>query len=178
MEAAARLTVRHYARGAGFAGGALKTYRVWLALFGMPFVLALAFLPVGAYFAGARGLRAEELAKAIEPVAVFPASVGFGACFFLTRWLARKDGLSLAELGWTRPKLLDVGVGLGAAVVLGALNAWVLYPWVQAGQPSFDPTLATVSTPAAVVMLLVAATAEDTLYRGYAFKVLADRHGC
>lgn len=151
--------------------------RVWLALLGMPVVLGAAFLPFGAYLAISRGLRGEELARALEPIAVLPASIGFGSAFLLTRWLARRDSLPLADLGWRRPSLADVAVGLGAGVALWALNAWVLYPLVQASQPGFDPTLAPVSLPAAAVTMVVAATAEDTLYRGYAFTVLKDRHG-
>ena len=45
--------------------GEQKGFRVWLALLGTPFVLACAFLPLGAYPAGARGLRGDELTKVI-----------------------------------------------------------------------------------------------------------------
>jgi len=68
-------------------------------------------------------------------------------------------------------------VGLGAAAVLWAVNSWVLYPLLQAAQPSFDPTLAKVSLPGAVVMFAIAVAAEETLYRGYAFTALQARHG-
>lgn len=130
-----------------------------------------------AYFAGARGLRGEQLAKAIEPVAVFPACLGFGAIFLLTRWLARRDGLSLAALGWTRPALVDCAIGVGAAAVIGALNRLWLYPLVQRWQPTFDPTVPNVPLPAVVATLAVAVVAEDTLYRGYGLELLRGRHG-
>lgn len=151
--------------------------RVWLALLAMPLLLGLAFAPFAAWLMQTRGLEGQALAEAMQPIAVFPATLGFGAAFLLTRALAKKDGLSLGTLGWARPSLADVAIGVGAAAVLGALNAWVLYPLVQAAQPSFDPTLPKVSLGAAAVTLLVAAVAEDTLYRGYALSVLRERHG-
>ena len=151
--------------------------RVWVALLATPMLLACAFLPVAGYLVTARGLSGEALAKAIEPLAVFPASIGFAASFLLTRWLARKDGLTLSVLGWGRPTLADAAVGVTAATVLGLLNAVWLYPLVQRSQPNFDPTLPSVSLPAAIVTLVVAAVAEDTLYRGYALEVLSQRHG-
>ena len=157
--------------------GEQRGFRVWLALLGTPVVLACAFLPLGAYLAGARGLRGDELSKAIEPLAVFPASVGFAAAFLLTRALAKRDGLALETLGWGRPTPVDVVIGVGAGGLLAAVNAWLLYPLVQVSQPSFDPTLATMSLPAVAVTMVIAAVAEDTLYRGYALVVLKDRHG-
>lgn len=157
--------------------GEKKGFRVWLALLGSPVVLACAFLPLAAYLSAARGLRGDELAKAIEPLAVFPASVGFTAAFLLTRLLAKSDGLALKTLGWSRPTPVDVVIGLCTGGLLAAVNTWLLYPLVQASQPSFDPTLAAVSLPAVLLTMVIAAVAEDTLYRGYALVVLKDRHG-
>lgn len=151
--------------------------RVWLALFATPVLLGLAFAPFAAWLMRSRGLEGEALAEALQPIAVFPATLGFGAVLVLTRALAKRDGLSLGALGWARPSLADVAIGFGAAAVLGALNAWVFYPLVQAAQPSFDPALPKVSLGAAALTLLVAAVGEDTLYRGYALHVLEQRHG-
>lgn len=150
---------------------------MWLALLVLPVALAGAFSPFIGYLAFADGLRGDALVTALEAVAPIPATAAFAIGFWVIRSLARKDGLALAALGWIRPSAADLGIGLTAALGLSVLNARVLYPLVEAAQPSFDPTLAAVSLPVGVVMLSVAAVAEDTLYRGYALRVLRERHG-
>ena len=154
-----------------------KRWRVWLALGAAPLVLALAFLPVAAWLAEGRGLRGEALTRALQSLAVFPATAGFTAAFLLTRWLARRDGLLLTDLGWRRPTLADLAVGAVGGAALGVANARWLYPVVQRLQPDFDPTLGGVSLPAVVLTLAVACVAEDSLYRGYALEALKRRHG-
>jgi membrane protease YdiL (CAAX protease family) len=150
---------------------------VWLALFGLPLIVAVPFIGFGAYFAGVRGLTGAELDATMQRVAPFPTSIGFAVGFFVIRMLAKKDGLTLADLGWRKPGGLDLAIAFGAAAVLSAVNAFVLYPLLATAQPSFDPKLTILSLPGAALMLLVAIPVEDTLYRGYAFKVLQLRHG-
>ncbi|MBE2253571.1 MAG: CPBP family intramembrane metalloprotease [Myxococcus sp.] len=152
-------------------------WRVWGALIAAPFILGGAVLPLAGYLARSRGLRGDALVAAVEPLAPLPVTAGFVGVFLLTRWLARRDGLGLEALGWRRPTARDVALGLGAGAALSAVNTFLLHPLVQAAQPTFDPTLRSVALPAMVVSLGVAAVAEDTLYRGYAFTVLAERSG-
>jgi membrane protease YdiL (CAAX protease family) len=154
-----------------------RTRRAWIALVAAPFVLGVSFAPFAAYLATTRGLSGDALARAMEPIAVFPGSIGFGAVFLMSRWLAKKDGLTLRALGWARPRVADVGIGLASGALFAFLNALVLHPWIVRAQPSFDPTLPNVSAPAVVALIAVAVVAEDTLYRGYAFTVLRRRHG-
>ncbi|MEW5852403.1 MAG: type II CAAX endopeptidase family protein [Myxococcota bacterium] len=155
----------------------MRPHRVWLALFMLPLVLAVVFSTFGAYFTAVAGLQGDDVARAMDRVIAFPVSLGFSLAFLVTRAFARKDGLTLRDLGWARPSALDVVTGLGAGAVLWALNVYVLYPLVQRAQPAFDPTLANLSLPAAVVMMGISAASEDTLYRGYAFKLLRERQG-
>lgn len=154
-----------------------QTKRVWIALAALPLLLGVTFAPVIAYLASTRGLSGDALAKAMEPLAPLPGAIGFAAALSLTRWLAKKDGLSLADVGWGRPSAVDVGVGVSLAGVLSAANAYVFYPLIQTSRPTFDPTLPNVSLPAAMALMTVAVVAEDTLYRGYAWTVLQRRHG-
>jgi membrane protease YdiL (CAAX protease family) len=151
--------------------------RVWIALVAPPIALLAAFIPFAAYLAGVRGVPTEELPKAMERIAAVPATLGFAAAFFAARALARRDGLTLGDLGWTRPTAVDLLVAIAAAALLAALNAFALYPRVQAAQPEFDPTLPGVSLPAAALTLVVAVVAEDTVFRGYGLRVLRERHG-
>jgi membrane protease YdiL (CAAX protease family) len=144
----------------------VKRFRVWIALAALPLLLGVVFFTFAAF-----------LGNTLQPLAAVPGSIGFTAGFLLTRHLASKDGLSLGDLGWRRPTGPDLAVGLGAAALFWAINAFALHPLLQSAQPSFDPTLGSLSLPAATGLLLTAVVAEDTLYRGYALHVLKGRHG-
>lgn len=115
----------------------VQRWRVWLALLAVPVILAGVFAPFAIYFALARGLRGQDIAKAIEPISFLPVSIGFAASLLLTQRLAKSDGLTLRDLGWARPAPADVAAGLGAGAILWALNARLLYPLVQRAQPAF-----------------------------------------
>lgn len=151
--------------------------RPWVSLLVGPLLLAGCFGATAGFFAVARGLREQALFDAVQAHAVAPATVAFAALGLVALRFARAQGLSLAQLGWTRPSLPDVALGLGLGAAVYALDAVVLYPLIQRAQPSFDPSASAFSLPAAVLLLGVAATAEDTLYRGYALTVLSERHG-
>lgn len=158
-------------------------WRVWAAIAGAPVVLMFAFLPLVVLLAGVRGLRGDALMRAIEPLAPLPGAVGFVLIFALTAWLSGKDGLALGALGWhprarsTAQLVVDVAVGMGGAAVVVALNHAVLFPLLRQHDPSFDPSLPAVGLVPAAAMLLVAIAAEETLYRGYGWRVLRERHG-
>lgn len=154
-----------------------KPWRVWVALLAAPLCLAVAFLPVVAYLLAVRGVATDALQAAIEPLAPWPASVGFAASFVVTRGLARRDGVSLEALGWARPGRADVVVGLAAAAALWAVHQLVLAPAVHRAQPSFDPALARVAFAPALLMMSAGVVAEDTLYRGYALDTLRAKWG-
>jgi membrane protease YdiL (CAAX protease family) len=140
-------------------------------------VLACAFFPFLAYFAGARGLSGEALNQAITPIAPLPTSLGFLGVFLVARRSAKRDGYALSDLGWRRPSLPDMGIALVAGVILVASNQQFFYPLIQTLRPAFDPTLEGVFLPAALVAFSIAAVGEDTLYRGYALAALEQRHG-
>jgi membrane protease YdiL (CAAX protease family) len=146
-----------------------KKRRVWAALIGAPFVLGLTFFPVVGYVASTQKLEGDALMQAIEPIGVYPASVGFALVLALTRWLAARDGVAL---GWSRPSPADLAIGLGLGATLATLDAKWLFPAI-----GFDATLPGVPLAAAVGGLAIASAAEDTLYRGYALTVLKARHG-
>lgn len=158
-------------------------WRVWAALVGAPLVLMVAFLPLIVLLAGVRGLRGDELVRAIEPLAPLPGALGFALIFALTAWLSGKDGLALGALGWdararsTTRLVVDVAVGVVGAAMVVALDHAVLFPLLRLHDPSFEPSLPAVGLIGAVAMLLVAIAAEETLYRGYAWCVLRERHG-
>ncbi len=151
--------------------------RVWLALVAPVFFLGLCVSLASAWHHLVGGLDWAAANAAANHAPAVPVSVGFGMTALFTWMMARKDGLSLASLGWQRPTLGDVAVGVGAAAVLMAINAALLYPLVQRAQPSFDPTLGSLSLPAALWMMTIAAASEDTLFRGYAFTTLQARRG-
>jgi membrane protease YdiL (CAAX protease family) len=152
--------------------------RVWVTLFAAPLVLALAFAPVLVFFATVRDLDADALLRAVEGVAALPASVAFVALLLLTRFQAKRDGRSMATLGWTwPPRAQEIVVGLGAGGLVAMLDALWFYPLVQRFQPGFDPTLAGTPLWAATAMLLLGVAAEETLYRGYALTRLRQRYG-
>lgn len=139
-------------------------------------VLALAFMPVVAWFAYC-GLRGEALVGAIAPVAVWPGTLAFVAIFGLTTLLAGRDGLSWGDLGWCYPTMREVFLGVSVGVGVATLNGAILYPLLQAAQPSFDPLARALSLPAVSLLLGTAIIAEESLYRGYAFIVLRRRYG-
>lgn len=153
------------------------TRRVWLALVGAPFVLGVPFALAAAVLVVVRDVRADELMTAMLPIAPVPGVIGFAAIFALSRALARRDGLSWADLGWYAPRARDLaaGVALGALVV--AANAWLLHPLLARLHASFDPIARAVPLLPALALLTVAVVAEDTLYRGYALPVLRARYG-
>lgn len=146
-----------------------KKWRVWAALLGAPVVLALTFLPVVASVAHTRGLDGDGLMRAMEPIGVYPATVGFAFIFLWTRWLAARDGV---PLGWSRPAAVDLAIGLALGATLAFVDAHWLFPAI-----GFDPSLPGVPRLAIAVGLSVAAAAEDSLYRGYALTALRARHG-
>jgi membrane protease YdiL (CAAX protease family) len=150
-------------------------FRVWAALMGAPLLLAVSFLPFVVYFVEVAGVPFAQLKTAVEPVAVFPATVGFTLIFLMTRWFAAKDGLSLRDLGWSRPSALDLATGAAAGIAVHGLDVFVFHPWLHRVQPSFDPTAATFGLPVMLLMLTVSAAAEDALYRGYALVRLQQR---
>ena len=140
-------------------------------------ILGVLFSLCGLYFKMVQGLEGEAVAAAITEIAVLPTTLGFVLVLVLSRWMAHAEGLSLAAVGWERPTVVDVGVGLGVGVALSGVNSNVFYPWVMAALPNFDPTLANQPLGQVVLALTVAVIAEDTLFRGYAFEVLRLRHG-
>ena len=150
---------------------------VGLALVGVPFILAVCFLPLIGYLSGVRGLEGDVLLKAAEPLAVFPATFGFLLVGWLTRTLARRDGVRHQVVGWVKPEPVDLLIGVVGGLVLWGLNHAVLYPKLMELRPEFDPSLSAVPLPGVLVMLGVAVIAEDTLYRGYALTVLKERYG-
>jgi membrane protease YdiL (CAAX protease family) len=154
-----------------------KRWRVWVALVLPNFILALCALPLVAYLMVARELRGDALRAAIEERVALPALVGFGLIFALVRALARRDGWRLADLGWTRFTALDGAIGAGLAVLIAALNQWLLYPLVMRFQPSFEPTVPRLGLLEVTALGVGAIVAEDTLYRGYALRALRERHG-
>lgn len=148
--------------------------RVWVLLVGAPLVLAIAFAPFIGWFTVHEGLKGEAVVEAVQPVAVFPSVLGFSALLLITRVLARRDGVTL---GWSRPNVLELAIGAAVGIVVAVLNQLLLHPLIRSAQPSFDPALPQVSLLAVIVTLLIAVSAEDSLYRGYAFAVLRERHG-
>lgn len=153
-----------------------RGWRVWAALVAPPFMLALAFFPIIA-IAMSSGLQGDALMKAVQDKAPLPASLAFVATFILVRFLAKRDGLTLPDVGWRRPTALDVISGAAVALAVHGINVTLCHPSLREAQPSFDPRLTGVSLPVVVVMLGLGMVAEDTLYRGYAWKVLSERHG-
>lgn len=157
--------------------GARAIWPAWVALLGAPLVLALPFFPVIGYLAGVRGLEGAALVAAVERVALAPASVGFALIGAATWAMARRDGVSAVGLGWRPPRWADLLWGLLAGGGIATANGLWLYPLVQRYQPGFDPTLRDLPLPGAVLMLGIAALAEDSLYRGYLLQRLRARHG-
>jgi membrane protease YdiL (CAAX protease family) len=154
-----------------------RRWIVWAALLAPPFVLAATFLPVVAYYAGARGLHDDALLRAIERVALVPAALAFVVVFLLARAAARGAGWSLADVGWRRPRARELVVGVAVAIAAVLVDGLWARPWLRAVQPSFDPTLPGVPLAAVVVALGTGIVAEETLYRGVAWRVLRERHG-
>lgn len=145
-----------------------------MLLVGAPLVLAIAFAPFIVWFVAHEGAKGEQLTFELKRVALFPAVLGFGTLLLLTRAFARRDAV---VLGWIRPGAVELAAGGAVGVVVAVLNQLLLHPLIRGVQKDFDPTLPGVSLMAVVVTLGVAVCAEDSLYRGYAFAVLRERHG-
>jgi membrane protease YdiL (CAAX protease family) len=149
--------------------------RTWTALVLPPGVMIVVFGAWGSYYAARDGLRGEQIGEAMKDVSFYAAAIVFALVFVLTTRLARKDGLSLRELGWRTPSLADVGVGLGLAAVMVALNHFLFHPALRAATPSFDPTLGILGVGQALFLQVLGVAAEDTVYRGYALTRLESR---
>ncbi len=151
-----------------------KLRRLWVALVAPPVLMFVVFMAFGAVFA-MRGLRGEEIGKAINPISFYPTFLVFALVFALTAWLSRRDGLSLASVGWRRLTLADVGLGLGVAAVVAAANQVLFHPLIRSATPGFDPTISVLGPIHLAVLQVVGVAAEDTLYRGYALTRLPER---
>ena len=154
-----------------------RAWRAWVALLVPPLSLAGTFAVAALWLVGARGVAGFEVAAALQAAPALPAGLGFAAAFLAARALARRDGLSLAELGWRRPAPADLAWAAAVAAAVWAANALLLYPLLRSAQPSFDPGLPGVPLGPTVAMLTLGVAAEETVYRGFAFRRLAERHG-
>ncbi len=150
---------------------------VWATLVAAPLALALPFCPVVAFLAIRQGLEGEALIAAVQRVAVVPATAGFCLIALMTWLMARRDGLSLRTLGWFRPGLAQLAIGVSVGALVAAINHVWLYPLIQRFQPTFDPSMAEIPLGGAVLMFTVAVAAEESLYRGYALVRLRGRYG-
>lgn len=130
----------------------------------------------GVYFATAQGLRGEAIGKAMEPLA-FPATlVVFTAVFLFGRWCARRDGLSLDQIGWGRFERRHAAIGVAVGVVVGLLFAFLIAPLIKRVNPAYDPTVALLGLPAMVLLQILGVAAEDTVLRGYPLTRLPARY--
>lgn len=157
--------------------GVSTTRRVWIALVSPPFILAAFFAPVIVYLSKAKALEGDALMRAVEPLAPIPVSIAFVLILILTLRLARRDGCTWAQIGWVRPQLRDVLVGVAAGVALVVVNHFAILPLLVSVRPGFDPTISALGFAAAGVTLTISVIGEDTLYRGYALHVLSTRYG-
>jgi membrane protease YdiL (CAAX protease family) len=160
---------------------------LWRAMVGLlvpPLSLAVVFGAFGAYFALRYGLRGEAVGKAIEPFAVVPVLLNLTVIFVVTRLLMHRDGYSLASIGWVLrpPKLVrEVLIGLAAGAMMGLLDQFAFFPLIRAvpnkALTPFDPTIPTLSVGGLLLVQVVGAFVEETLYRGYCLMQVRRRLG-
>jgi membrane protease YdiL (CAAX protease family) len=135
----------------------------------------VSFAGYGAYLTAARGLAESDVPAAIEDAGFRLSAAGFLFGFLVTRWLAAKDGLSLADIGWRKPSGKDLLIGLAVTVVMTSLQHWVATPYLRTISPGLDRMMGLFSWDDAV-FLIVAIVGEDTLYRGYVLTQLPKRY--
>lgn len=151
------------------------TARAVVALLVCPLSLLTSFVATGLVLM-ARGASPDELGAALEASPTVPVVLGFGLALVVTMKFARRDGFSLRTLGWQRPGAVDWLIAAFGGGAFVALNTLLLFPAVAAQDPSFDPSLSTLSLPAALLTFVVAVAAEETIYRGYALELLRTKH--
>jgi membrane protease YdiL (CAAX protease family) len=151
--------------------------RTVIALVCAPLLLAICVAPLALYVSSTRHVEGDALMRAIEPMTPGPITIGFVLLLLLTTRFAHRDGFTLATLGWTRPSAKDLLIAIAATPVVVLAATKIGYPAIQTVRPSFDPAVPAIAFAPAVVMLVAAVIAEDTLYRGYALQKLCDRLG-
>jgi membrane protease YdiL (CAAX protease family) len=159
---------------ASSAGSKPKIARAVLALFLPPVSMAVVFGAFGAYFAARYGLKGAAVGKAIEPISAVPVVANMAVIFAITWASMRKDGHTLATVGWRvddQSYLKEIAIGVAAGVAFAVLDRFFFFPLIrlfpQMSPVPFDPTLPSVPLAQLLIIQVVGAWVEDTLYRGY-----------
>ena len=161
-----------------------RVWRAVLAVFLPPLSMAVVFGAFGAYFAVRYGLRGDAVGKAIEPISALPVLANLAVIFTITRAAMRRDGYTLGSVGWRlhgRSYPTEIAIGVGAGVAFAVLDRFFFFPAIrsfpQMSPVPFDPTLPSVPLAQMIVIQLVGAWVEDTLYRGYGLLQTKARFG-
>ena len=151
--------------------------RPWLSLLVPPLALASSFAVAAVALLASGSATPETVGARLQAAPALPATAGFVATFLVVRWFARREGRTLAALGWSTPTTATIGLGLFATVLFTPVNTFVLFPLVHAADPSFDPSASALSLSQALMLFGCAVVAEETTYRGYALVVLEEQLG-
>lgn len=152
-----------------------------LGLLALPAVL-LTVLILG--YVGSRGGEVDE--PALRSVLPYLIAVNHAVVFGVLLWVLRREGRTLADIGWTA-----AGRGIGREVLLGALLGVALYlvkelvfdsirAILAGSRPTFTTLFRFGWDPAELPLLAVATTfiaVEESVYRGYGLRPLTDRWG-
>lgn len=167
--------------GTDEAGGG-PTARRAAGMLALPAVL-LTVLIVG--YVGSQGGAVEE--SSLRAVLPYLIAVNHAAVFGVLLWVLNREGRTLADIGWR----LETGRSLWGEVALGALVALVLYlvkelafdsirMVLEGARPTFTSLFRFGWDPSELPLLVVATTfiaVEESVYRGYGLRPLADRFG-
>lgn len=151
--------------------------RPWLSLIAPPVALTVSFVVAAVVLVASGAATLETVGARLQAAPAVPASLGFVATFVVVTFFARREGRTLAALGWGKPSSPTIAIGVVATMLFTPLNTFVLFPLVHAADPTFDPAAKALSLLQAVMLFGCAVVAEETTYRGYALVALEERVG-
>ena len=158
---------------------------LWLAL-SLPPILFLLVIIVASIYIGfiAKGdpQAIAEQVPAAMPTILLIVQLLLGLFLF---WLKGKETLDWSQLGWNTPTNYDIGIGLGAGLVIALAYLLLLAPfltYLQSTVGDYVPpgeilaTLANGKLIFFIANVLLAPFVEETIYRGYALPKLYQRY--
>lgn len=167
-------------RGGGTGAG--PTVRRALAVLALPAVL-LTVLIVG--YVGSQGGAVQE--SSLRAVLPYLIAANHTVVFGVLLWLLRREGRTLADIGWRvgRDRSLGRELALGVALALAfylvkELGFDSIRALVAGNRPTFTSLFRFGWDPSELPLLVVATTfiaVEESVYRGYGLRPLVDRWG-
>jgi membrane protease YdiL (CAAX protease family) len=153
--------------------------RVWPVLIAPPVLLAVLVALVGWPLALARASTIDAVLPGALP---FILAVNHSVVFLGLLRVLRREGLSLADIGWRWPRsgramAREVLIGLSFALVLIVLDRRVIRPLLGLPEAGSPVRLASGTEWAWLVVATVFPFVEESVYRGFAIPRLREHMG-